>query len=111
MAWGLFLQAFITLTPKYGSSEAHDPNIVKAFEKFIEKIGNKGLVWQNRYEVFITGPGGDASRDINLLAESVSMPGQNIRTTEDEIYPDEKYIDVNFGVSSGDTWFKKIRRK
>ena len=34
-----------------------------------------------------------------------------IRRTEDEIYPDEKYINVNFGISSGDTWFKKIRRK
>ena len=54
-----------------------------ALNEFIEKIGNKGLVWQNRFEVFISGPGGDASRDINLLAESVSMPGQNIRTTED----------------------------
>ena len=34
-----------------------------------------------------------------------------IRRTEDELYPDEKYINVNFGISSGDTWFKKIRRK
>ena len=34
-----------------------------------------------------------------------------IRKTENEIYPDEKYINVNFGISSGDTWFKKIRRK
>ena len=34
-----------------------------------------------------------------------------IRKTEDEIYPDEKYINLNFGISSGDTWFKKIRRK
>ena len=33
------------------------------------------------------------------------------RKTENEIYPDEKYINVNFGISSGDTWFKKIRRK
>jgi hypothetical protein len=34
-----------------------------------------------------------------------------IRKTENEIYPDEKYINVNFGISSGDTWFKAIRRK
>ena len=34
-----------------------------------------------------------------------------IRKTQNEIYPDEKYINVNFGISSGDTWFKKIRRK
>jgi hypothetical protein len=33
------------------------------------------------------------------------------RKTENEIYPSEKYINVNFGISSGDTWFKKIRRK
>ena len=34
-----------------------------------------------------------------------------IRKTEGELYPDEKYINVNFGISSGDNWFKKIRRK
>jgi len=33
------------------------------------------------------------------------------RKTENGIYPDEKYFNVNFGISSGDTWFKKIRRK
>ncbi len=34
-----------------------------------------------------------------------------IRQTENELYPDEKYMNINFGISSGDTWFKKIRRK
>jgi hypothetical protein len=34
-----------------------------------------------------------------------------IRKTEYEFYPDEKYINVNFGISSGDIWFKKMRRK
>jgi len=34
-----------------------------------------------------------------------------IRKTENEIYPDEKYININFGISSGDTWFRKVRRK
>lgn len=34
-----------------------------------------------------------------------------IRKTENKIYPDEKYMSINFGISSGDTWFKSIRRK
>ena len=34
-----------------------------------------------------------------------------IRKTENEIFPDEEYININFAISSGDTWFKKIRRK
>jgi len=34
-----------------------------------------------------------------------------IRKTENEIHPDEKYMNINFGISSGDAWFEKIRRK
>jgi len=34
-----------------------------------------------------------------------------IRRTENEIFPDETYTNINFAISSGDTWFKKIRRK
>ena len=34
-----------------------------------------------------------------------------MRKTENQIYPDEKYMNINFAISSGDTWFKKIRRK
>ena len=34
-----------------------------------------------------------------------------LRKTENKIYPDEKYVNINFAISSGDIWFKKIRRK
>ena len=56
-----------------------------ALNEFIDRVANKGLVWQNRFAVEITGPGGNADRNINLFAESVSMPGQNVRTTEDDL--------------------------
>ena len=34
-----------------------------------------------------------------------------IRKTQDNMYPVEKYIKVDFGIISGDVWFKKLRRK
>jgi len=48
---------------------------------------------------------------LNTTNEFDISLSSGIRKTENKIYPDEKYINVNFGISSGDTWFKKIRRK
>jgi len=45
------------------------------------------------------------TNEINISLSS------GMRKTENDIYLDEKYINVKFGISSGDTWFKKMRRK
>ena len=51
--------------------------------EFISTIGTQDVARQNRFAVSIHGPGGLATREINLLCESASFPGQNIRTTGD----------------------------
>ena len=43
-----------------------------------------GIQKQNKYRVFITSPTG-TSEGINMMAETVSMPGQNIRTAADTL--------------------------
>lgn len=55
-----------------------------ALNTFIETLKSKDLARQNRFSVHIQGPQG-ADRVVNLLAESVSMPGQNVRTVEDDL--------------------------
>ena len=53
--------------------------------EFISTIGTQDVARQNRFAVSIHGPGGLAEREINMLCESVSFPGQNIRTTGDSL--------------------------
>ncbi len=52
---------------------------------FMGKIRDSGITKQNRYSVAITGPAGLASYDVNMMCESVSFPGQNLRTTTDDV--------------------------
>ena len=53
--------------------------------EFISTIGTQDVARQNRFAVSVHGPGGLAEREINMLCESVSFPGQNIRTTGDSL--------------------------
>ena len=55
-----------------------------ALNTLIETIKSKDLVRQNRFSIHIQGPHG-VDRDVNMLAESVSMPGQNILSVPDDL--------------------------
>ena len=65
-----------------------------SLEEFRTTIAGKDLARQNRFEVSITGPKGfaqsaddmqSAAKQVNLLAESVYFPGQNIRSVPDDL--------------------------
>lgn len=49
-------------------------------EDLISNIGN-GIAKSNRYAVFIPDPGGE-SRRLNILCDSVSLPGRQITTSD-----------------------------
>ena len=55
-----------------------------SLDEFRATIAGKDLARQNRFEVRITGPVG-SDKQVNLLAESVSIPGQNIRSVPDDL--------------------------
>jgi hypothetical protein len=55
-----------------------------SLDEFRATIAGKDLARQNRFEVRITGPAG-GDEQVNLLAESVSIPGQNIRSVPDDL--------------------------
>ncbi len=55
-----------------------------SLDEFRATIAGKDLARQNRFEVRITGPAG-GDEQVNLLAESVSIPGQNIRSVPDNL--------------------------
>ena len=56
-----------------------------SLDEFRATIAGKDLARQNRFEVKIWGPGGIKDEQVNLLAESVSIPGQNIRSVPDDL--------------------------
>jgi hypothetical protein len=56
-----------------------------SLDEFRATIAGKDLARQNRFEVKIWGPGGMKDEQVNLLAESVSIPGQNIRSVPDDL--------------------------
>ena len=51
--------------------------------EFISTIGTQDVARQNRFAVSVHGPGGMADREINMLCEAATFPGQNIRTAGD----------------------------
>ena len=53
--------------------------------EFISTIGTQDVARQNRFAVSVHGPGGLADREINMLCEAATFPGQNIRTTGDSL--------------------------
>jgi len=57
-----------------------------ALDRFMTRVKKLNLSRQNRFEVFLYGPGGyTMDRDMSLFAESISMPGQNIRSVPDDL--------------------------
>ena len=55
-----------------------------SLKKFGEIFKYRDVQRQNRYRVAITGPMG-ADEQVNLLCESATFPGQNIRTATDDL--------------------------
>ena len=53
-------------------------------KEFMTRMTTYGVQKQNKYRVFITSPTG-TSAGINIMAEAVSMPGQNVRTATDTL--------------------------
>ena len=59
-----------------------------SLDEFRAIITGKDLARQNRFEVRIQGPKGfaqSAAKQVDLLAESVTFPGQNIRSVPDDL--------------------------
>ena len=57
-----------------------------SLDEFRATIAGKDLARQNRFEVRIQGPKGFGSdKQVDLLAESVTFPGQNIRSVPDDL--------------------------
>ena len=54
---------------------------------FISHIGRSGIAKKDRYVVEIFGPGGMpvSTKTVNLMCESISFPGQNIRSVPDTL--------------------------
>ncbi len=60
------------------------PAAAGSISKFASKIYGRGVQRQNKYAVFLGDvPGAGKSDDVTLMAESVSFPGQNIRSVPD----------------------------
>jgi len=52
---------------------------------FVGNISNQRLARKSRYMVKVTGPQGDAQPSINMMCESISFPGQNVRSVPDTL--------------------------
>jgi len=57
---------------------------VSSFSKFQDQFINRDVQRTNRYRVFIDSPSGTSER-INFLCESIQFPGQNMRTSTDDL--------------------------
>ena len=56
-----------------------------SLDAFISTISRKDVARQNRFEVSIQGPKGMANRDVNMMCENATFPGQNMRTSTDDL--------------------------
>jgi len=54
-------------------------------QSFIGSLTGSGITRKSRYKVKIKGPAGSGPRSLSLRCESISMPGQNIRSTPDPL--------------------------
>ena len=54
-------------------------------QSFIGTLTGSGITRKSRYKVKIKGPAGSGPRSLSLRCESISMPGQNIRSTPDPL--------------------------
>ena len=57
-----------------------------ALDEFINRISRVNVASQNRFKVSFQPPAGlAANRNVNLVTETISMPGQNIRSVPDDL--------------------------
>ena len=54
-----------------------------ALDSFISALRREDVARQNRFSASITGPAGLAGRQVNLMCEGATFPGQNMRTSAD----------------------------
>jgi len=54
-------------------------------QSIIGSLTSKGISRKARYKVSMSSPAGGASRDLSLRCESISMPGQNVRSVPDSL--------------------------
>ena len=63
-----------------------NPNKSSSIDIFASKIQGQGVQRQNKYAVFLGAvPGAGKSDNVTIMAESVSFPGQNVRSVPDVI--------------------------
>ena len=57
-----------------------------ALDNFISRVGGRGIAQPNRFKVSFKPPAGlAADRNVDLVTETISMPGQNIRSVPDDL--------------------------
>jgi len=57
-----------------------------ALDEFINRVSRVNVASQNRFKVSFQPPAGlAANRNVNLVTETISMPGQNIRSVPDDL--------------------------
>ena len=54
-------------------------------QSFIGSLAGSGITRKSRYKMSCSGPAGNGPRDLSLRCESISIPGQNIRSTPDPL--------------------------
>ena len=54
-------------------------------QAIIGSLTSKGISRKARYKVTMSSPAGSGSRDLSLRCESISMPGQNVRSVPDTL--------------------------
>ena len=54
-------------------------------QSIIGSLTSKGISRKARYKVSMSSPAGSGGRDLSLRCESISMPGQNVRSVPDSL--------------------------
>jgi len=54
-------------------------------QSFIGSLTGSGITRKSRYKMSCSGPAGNGPRDLSLRCESISIPGQNIRSVPDPL--------------------------
>ena len=66
--------------------EIHGGECMARLNEFIGTISKQQLATKSQYKVKIFGPGNkSADENLNLLCESISFPGQNVRSVPDTL--------------------------
>ena len=75
------------------SGEIHGEKLMADLKEFIAHFDNTGIARKSRYKISITGPesfwnfqtGILAPEELSMMCESISFPGQNIRSVPDTL--------------------------